>query len=56
MYRNRNSFGEGLVHDTWRPRYDAHFLKKSCVELQFSSFGDHSKLHSGPSEKNVSPH
>jgi hypothetical protein len=22
-------------------RYDAHFLKKSCVELPFSSFGDH---------------
>jgi hypothetical protein len=22
-------------------RYDAHFLKKSSVELPFSSFGDH---------------
>jgi hypothetical protein len=26
-------------------RYDAHFLKKSSVELPFSSFGDHLKKH-----------
>ena len=39
MYRNHDYFGDGLVHDTWRPlmiqRYDAHFLKKSSVELPF---------------------
>ena len=45
MYRNHDYFGDSSVHDAWRPlmiqRYDAHFLKKSSVELPFSSFGDH---------------
>jgi hypothetical protein len=45
MYRNRDYFG--TVRFTIRggrlryKRYDAHFLKKSSVELPFSSFGDH---------------
>ena len=44
MYRNRDYFG--TVRFTIQggrlqyKRYDAHFLKKSSVELPFSSFGD----------------
>jgi hypothetical protein len=45
MYRNRDYFGYGSVHDTWRPltiqTIWCSFLKKSSVELPFSSFGDH---------------
>jgi hypothetical protein len=47
MYQNRDYFGDGSVRFTIRggrlryKRYDAHFLKKSSVELPFSSFGDH---------------
>ena len=45
IYRNRDYFG--TVRFTIRggrlryKRYDPHFLKKSSVELPFSSFGDH---------------
>ena len=43
MYRNRDYFGDGSVHDMWRPLtiQCSFFEKKSSVELPFSSFGDH---------------
>jgi hypothetical protein len=43
MYRNRDYFGgwSGSRGRLRYKRYDAHFLKKSSVELPFSSFGDH---------------
>jgi hypothetical protein len=45
MYRNHDYFGDGLVHDTWRPltiqTIWCSFFEKSSVELPFSSFGDH---------------
>jgi hypothetical protein len=41
MYRNHDYFGDGLVHDTWRPLMMLIFFLKSSVELPFSSFGDH---------------
>ena len=45
MYRNRNYFGDVrfTIHGgrLRYKRYDAHFLKKSSVELPLSSFGDH---------------
>jgi hypothetical protein len=45
MYRNHDSFGDGSVHDTWRPLTIqticcSFFEKKSSVELPFSCFGD----------------
>jgi hypothetical protein len=45
MYRNCDYFGDGLVHDTWRPltiqTICSFFEKKGGVELPFSSFGDY---------------
>jgi hypothetical protein len=43
MYRNHDYFGDGSVHETWRPlTIQCSFKKKkSGVELPFSSFGDH---------------
>jgi hypothetical protein len=45
MYRNHDYFGDGSVHDTWRPLMIqtiwCSFFEKSSVELPFSSFGDH---------------
>jgi hypothetical protein len=43
----KSKVGQGTVRFTIHggrlryKRYDAHFLKKSSVELLFSSFGDH---------------
>ena len=45
MYRNHDYFGDGSVHDTWRPLTVNDmmliFLTNISVELPFSSFGDH---------------
>jgi hypothetical protein len=46
MYRNHDYFGDGSVHDTWRPltiqtMRCSFFEKKLCWTYPFSSFGDH---------------
>jgi hypothetical protein len=45
MIRNRDYFGDGSVHDTWRPltiqMIWCSFFEKNSVELLLSSFGDH---------------